>query len=685
MYPIRTWFASVAAAFALLAPPAFAQDVPSSPLAKARLFTDTSDKASAWAAVEFTITDGWHIYWQNPGDSGIPTTLRWESLPQGVTAGPIHWPVPERAGMGGLVNYGYAHKVILPVPLSATSPDAFKGTLTVKADWLVCKDTCIPESAILHASLEDRAGKADIKALHATLEHVPVSFPSETFAVVTNDAVRVAVHTEANTHADIFPITDGLFPNSATPSISRTKGWIGFTLPRASADVTDRLQADLELVHEGIATYYHIDAPVSATIPTEVPPTLFAAADTLTSTPSPSIHAPGFWMAVLLAFLGGLILNLMPCVLPVLSLKVLSLSRKAEASHRTAIMQGLSYTAGVLASFAFIGAALLALKAGGMAIGWGFQLQSPGFVLALLIVVFLVALNLLGLFELPVLFGSRGHNLASRNSALGSFATGVLAVALATPCTAPFMAPALGAALTLPAAAAMLIFLTLGLGLALPYLLFSSIPALRAFLPKPGQWMQRFKELLSFPMFATAIWLVWVLSEQTGGAGLLRALAVLLVIALSLWGLKRNHHRLWHAFWAVLLFGSIGCALVNPPTVAAASSASQHQTTFDSAQLSQLRHDGTPVFVDATAAWCITCKVNERVALQDSRIISLFKERSITLMVADWTKRDDAITAWLSSFGRSGVPLYVYYPPGKEPVVLPQILTPNIVESAITH
>lgn len=681
MHPIRSWLASAAAAFALLASPAFAQEAPS-PLVEARLFTDTSDKASAWAAVEFTITEGWHIYWQNPGDSGIPTSLQWQSLPAGVTAGPIHWPVPKREEMGGLVNYGYAHKVILPVPLSASSPDALKGMLTVKADWLVCKDTCIPEAATLHASLEERASKADLHALHATLEHVPVPFPSESFTIVTSDAVRVAVHTEANTHADIFPITDGLFPNSATPTISRTKGWIGFTLPRASADATEHFDADLELVHEGITTYYRISAPVSATLPADIPPALFDVAD---KAPSPAAPAPGLWAALLLAFLGGLILNLMPCVLPVLSLKVLSLSRKADASHRAAITQGLSYTAGVLASFALIGAALLALKAGGAAIGWGFQLQSPGFVLALLIVVFLVALNLLGLFELPVLFGSRGHNLASRNSALGSFATGVLAVALATPCTAPFMAPALGAALTLPAAAAMLIFIALGLGLALPYLLFSAVPALRAFLPKPGQWMQRFKEFLSFPMFATAIWLVWVLSEQTGGAGLLRALAVLLVIALSIWGLKRNHHHLWRAFWGVLLVGSIGCALVNPPALMPAESSAHSHTAFDSAQLDQLRREGTPVFVDATAAWCITCKVNERVALRDSRIVSLFKERNITFMVADWTRRDDAITAWLASFGRNGVPLYVYYPPGGEPVVLPQLLTPDIVESAITH
>lgn len=694
MHPIRNWFITGLAALALHTTPALAQE-PSSPLVTARLFIDnatveedadtvsgkhTPDGKYVWAAIAFTIADGWHIYWQNPGDSGIPTTLDWKQLPAGVTAGSIHWPVPHRASMGGLVNYGYEKQVILPVPLALKEGAALTGEVSVKADWLVCKDTCIPESAILTGHLEEKTSEEDLTALDQALEQVPQPSSAAAYVVATDQQVRIAVATQADTHADIFPVTDGWFPNSATATIHRTKGWIGFELPRASGALADRFDAVLRLKHEGITERLQINAKRVDTFPADIPASLFATA----TEPTGGNGGTGLLTTLFLAFIGGLILNLMPCVLPVLSLKLLSLSRKAEASRAIALTHGLSYTAGVLVSFALIGGLLLALKTGGASVGWGFQLQSPGFVLALTLIVYLVALNLLGLFELPVLFGSRGHDLTSRDSALGSFATGVLAVALATPCTAPFMAPALGAALTLPAAASMLIFLALGFGLALPYLLVSIVPALRRMLPKPGQWMQRFKEFLAFPMFATAAWLLWVLSEQAGGAGLLQALALLLVVALAIWGLKRNHASLWRAFWKVLLAGSILCALINPPQLAIDSPADSEHAVFNSDEIARLRAENKPVFVDATAAWCITCKVNERVALKDARIVSLFEERDITFMVADWTKRDDAITAWLASFGRNGVPLYVYYPPGKDPVILPQILTPDIVAKTIT-
>ncbi len=712
-HKISFFFAMVAACYCALASASFAQDTP---LVTARLILDsthpeysgdavdpyaTPDGHYIWSGVEFTIPDGWHIYWQNPGDSGIPTSLNWQTLPKGVKAGEILWPVPKRAEMGGLVNYGYEKKVILPVPLELGKGPAdtvfqnneqfwaqgipAQGTITVKADWLVCKDTCIPESQILTAPIETPSSDADVAALRKVLTLIPNdAMAPDAYVTADDTSVRIAVHAQANSHADIFPIDDGWFSNNATPLVSRAKGWIGFTLPRASAPVADTLHAVISMTHEGETEHFAIRAAHAKTFPKEVPAGLFEVQET-----TPSTQAPlGLLAALAFAFIGGLILNLMPCVLPVLSLKVLSLSRKADASRSVALKHGLSYSAGVILSFALIGGVLLALKAGGAAIGWGFQLQSAGFVFGLLIVVFLVALNLLGQFELPVLFGNSATSLTSRNSALGSFATGVLAVALATPCTAPFMAPALGAALTLPAASSMLIFLSLGFGLALPYLLVSISPALRRLLPKPGAWMERFKELLAFPMFATAAWLLWVLSEQTGGMGLLRALAVLIVIALSIWGLKRNHASLWRAFWKVMLIGSILCSLIYPPRMmvnSAASSSVLAHIAYDADTLAQLRAEGTPVFVDATAAWCLTCKVNERVALANASTVALFKEKNITLMVADWTQRDSAITEWLASFGRNGVPLYVYYPPHKDPVVLPQILTPEIVRNTINQ
>lgn len=721
MTRIYSWFATLAFTASFFAvTPAVAQN--DTPIVSARLIIDstqpeysgdavdpyeTPQGAYIWAGVEFTIADGWHIYWRNPGDSGIPTSLTWQALPNGVKPGTVLWPLPKRAEMGGLVNYGYEHKVILPVPLEVGEgpPDVVfdedngqrwakglpvSGTLTVKADWLVCKESCIPESQVLTARIEEPSSTTDISALRTALTTIPNDATSPDAYVVADDkTVRIAVHTQANSHAEIFPIDDGWFSNNATPTVTRAKEWIGFTLPRASAPLTDRLNAVISITHEGVPEYFSIRAERLDAFPTDpaFPHDLFADVATSSSVAaSPESSVPlGLASALLFALIGGLILNLMPCVLPVLSLKVLSLSRKADASRADALKHGLAYTGGVLASFALIGAALLVIKAGGAAIGWGFQLQSPGFVLGLIFVVFLVALNLLSVFELPVLFGTCGQSLTSRDSVVGSAATGVLAVALATPCTAPFMAPALGAALTLPAYGAMLIFLALGLGLALPYLLISISPAARRLLPKPGVWMQHFKEALAFPMFATAAWLLWVLTEQTGSMGLLLALGYLIAIALALWGLKRHHSGLWRAVWKVVLVGSIACALINAPVQDTRSKTAMNMehVAFDADELEALRAAGKPVFVDATAAWCLTCKVNERVALSDSRIVSLFKERDITFMVADWTNRDAAITAWLASFSRNGVPLYVYYPPNSEPVVLPQILTPVLVENTI--
>ncbi len=580
--------------------------------------------------------------------------------------------------MGELTNYGYEGTVLLPVPLTINGVVADGASVRVKADWLVCKDTCIPESAVLEKNWGDHANDDDITLLDKTLARVPYPSSQEAFIRANESQVQIAVHSPDA--RDVLPIDDGWFSNSAEAKITHSGDWTGFTLSRASGELKDTFSGVIE-VADKTHEYLQITATKVESFPTQVPASLFAAPTETSSM--------GLITALLLAFLGGLILNLMPCVLPVLSLKVLALSRKADASHAKAVGHGLAYSAGVLTSFLAIGGTLLLLKSGGEAIGWGFQLQSPTFVLGLLIVVFLVALNLLGLFELPVLLGNRGSEITSRDSALGSFATGVLAVALATPCTAPFMAPALGAALTYSALPALLIFASLGLGLALPYLLVSISPALRGLLPKPGAWMQNFKELLAFPMLATAAWLLWVLVQQAGDMALLSTLTRLITITLALWGLKRMQQRFWRSVWMIVLIGSIACALVYPPALSAphvsvSDSAHANSAPYNAKTLEELRAAGTPVFVDATAAWCITCKVNERVALSDARIQKLFSDKGITLMVADWTRRDANITALLTSFKRSGVPLYIYYPPHKDPVVLPQLLTPEIVAGAIT-
>lgn len=660
---LRLRLLALAALF--LSAPAFAQEEPAT---RARILANNTliEDGHFWAGVEFTLPKGWHIYWQNPGDSGIPPSFTW-TLPAGMKAGPIHWPVPERQPMGDLVNYGYAGRVVLPVPIEAGGADTRQGELEVKADWLICKDICIPQSAELRYDLAQSSAMKDSQRLKSALYKVPEPYEGEAYITADREGVTLALALPVGTGgAELFPVDDGWFKNNATPRTETRGSWTLFHLPRGHAEPGDRFSGVLApagKAHPIQFTAQHVDA-----LPDSIP--------------EPQTGFEAFALALVLAFLGGMILNLMPCVLPVLALKALSLSKKSDIAQGEAVRLGLAYMAGVLLSFAAIGAALLALKAGGEAIGWGFQLQSPGFVLGLALIVSLVAFNLIGLFELPVLLGGVGHALTSRHNKLGAFATGALAVALATPCTAPFMAPALGVALTLPPAQAMAIFLALGLGLALPYMLVSSSAWARRHLPKPGAWMQRFRELLAFPMFATAGWLLWVLSEQVGGIGLLMGFTVLLLVALALWGLKHARRRLWRmVFWAVLA-GAIGWAVLCPPRIGDVS-ATLASEAFTPARLEALRDEGRPVFVDATAAWCVTCKYNERAALQVERTAALFEKHGITLLVADWTKRDADITAWLASFGRSGVPLYVYYPPEGAPRVLPQLLTPAIVEEAI--
>jgi thiol:disulfide interchange protein/DsbC/DsbD-like thiol-disulfide interchange protein len=660
--------------------PAGAQEpIPEGPLAKASILLDRekihsfNGKNAIWAAVDFRIAKGWHIYWQNPGDSGIPTSFSWQ-LPQGVKAGPIHWPVPERQEMGGLVNYGYSDRVTLPVPLLFSDDAIPEGQITVKAEWLVCKDVCIPESAELTAQLSESSSMKARQRIQSALLQVPEILPEKAHAVVNAQGVTFALRIPRPAReAEIFPITDGWFPNNKLPTIEVREGWQLLHLPPGSIAPGKTFEGVIVTQSQGKPYVKQFQAARVDALPASVPPASAAVA--------------GLGWILLLALLGGLILNLMPCVLPVLSLKVLGLSRKADASHAVALKHGLAYTAGVLLSFLVIGGVLLALQAAGQAVGWGFQMQEPGFVLALAVIVTLVALNLFGLFELPVLFGSGGLGIAHSDTPLGSFATGVLAVTLATPCTAPFMAPALGAALSLPQFAALLVFLALGVGLALPYLLISISPPLRRLLPKPGMWMQRFKEFLAFPMLATAGWLLWVLSQQTGAEGLAVGLALLLVLALAVWGLKRNESRFWRLFWWALMLLALVATFRAPPQVmsthAMVANSAMPAEPFSEVRIAELRATGKPVFVDATAAWCITCKVNERVALADADVQAAFKDKKITLMVANWTARDAAITQWLASFGRNGVPLYVYYPPKGEPRILPQLLTPDIVLDAI--
>lgn len=605
--------------------------IPPSPIAKTALIIDAPavKKGEAfWAGVTFTLPEHWHVYWQNSGDSGIATTLAW-TLPAGLSAGEIEWPVPERFDVSGIINYGYSREVTLAVPITA-SADGVAGEITVKANWLVCHESCIPESAVLTAKIAPDAAAAKIIADARARVPTPLTDVSITYRVA-GDAVSLQVPAAALaavgtvTSAQFFPIDDGVIRNLAAQQFSVRDGTFTLTTARGSAAPVNALRGVLHLTGDAGTAAHALTATLDpASIATAAP------VENIPANPIAPVVPPSLIAALTLAFLGGLILNIMPCVLPILALKALAISKKAEASRGDAARQGVAYTAGVIGSFLVIAGIMLALKASGEAIGWGFQLQNSGFVALLALVMLLVAANLLGLFELPVLFG-RQATAVHEGTLGGSFFTGALAVLVATPCTAPFMATAVGATLSLPTAQALLVFASLGLGMASPFLLISLWPAAQRLIPKPGVWMVRFKQLLAIPMLATAAWLVWVLVQMS-----------------------------------------------SPATV----NDTGHEA-YSVTRLEQLRRDGTPVLVDATAAWCLTCKVNERVALKPAAMQEFFRERGVVILVADWTNSDPVITEYLASFGRNGVPLYVYYPPHGKPVVLPQILTPSIVREAI--
>ncbi len=599
--------------------------VPPSPIVKTELTVNAPAAQSSnvvWAGVTFTMPEHWHIYWQNPGDSGLPTAYEWK-LPSGMKAGEIVWPAPERLEVSGLVNYGYSNKVTLPVPLTAEG--APRGEITVKAKWLVCADVCIPESATLTATLPTETKDA-AAILQAARDAAPSEMLRGKYAAQHDKVMLTLTLADSARVSDayFFPLDDGILANAAKQEFAfdETTRELTFTLARGSADTLPEWNGVVRIT-QGNKKY---SATVVAVLDAAV-----ATASAAEAEPVPAAKL-ALISALMLAFLGGLILNIMPCVLPILALKALTIAKKADASRAAAATQGVAYTIGVVGSFLIIAGLMLALKASGAAIGWGFQLQNVWFVGALTLVMLAVAFNLLGVFHLPVLFGTKAAE-ANENTVRGSLLTGALAVLVATPCTAPFMATAIGATLTYPAIEALLVFAALGFGMAAPFLLISVWPAARRLLPKPGAWMHRFKQILAIPMFATAAWLIWVLVQ------------------------------------------------LHSPSMPVMDNV---HVPYSAEKLRELRSGGTPVLVDVTAAWCLTCKVNERVALQPKVMQDFLYKKNVVLMVADWTNSDPAITAYLASFGRNGVPLYVYYPPNAEPKVLPQILTPSLIRAVVS-
>lgn len=604
-------------------------------------------------AVSFEVDEGWHIYWKNPGDTGAAPKFNFTV--EGGTIGPILWPYPERMKVGDLTNMGYERRVAFPFALTADEGGT-KVRIEARLEWLVCQEECIPGfgNLTLERPLGERLWQADRLAQRdAALARVPRS-DSSSFSLsskMEGDRLRVSLpFPEGSSAPDLFPV-NGEFLSAAAPLVEQNAGGYDFLfskLPGANANA----RSDFVLVHEGKAW--------------ELSPTPQALSTDAAKDP--------FWLLILSAFLGGILLNLMPCVLPVLSIKFFSLARsEPHARHK----EGLLYTFGVLSSFLVLGAIALALRAAGSAVGWGFQLQSPLIVFALIVLFWLMALNFLGVFEMGILL----MNTAGRSRMNGAFATGVLSVFVAAPCTGPFMGTALGAAAVLPALPAMSIFLSLGFGLSFPLLLACYVPRLAKILPKPGNWMIVLKQFLAFPLFATVLWLLWVLGEQKGTDAWLMATISLLGLSFALW--IGRFARIRFLAYALGL-GAIAYtvlrleALEKPSLVQASTSAWK---AYDENLLNRARADKRPVFIDFTAAWCITCQLNKKAVLRTEAGEALFAKHDVLLLEADWTDLDQRITDALARFGRNSVPLYIYYGPGAaEAQTLPQILTLATIE-----
>jgi thiol:disulfide interchange protein/DsbC/DsbD-like thiol-disulfide interchange protein len=642
----------------------------------------------------------WHSYWINPG-TGLPTSIKW-TLPTGWTAGDIEWPAPTLLldTRGNVIGNGFDGDLLLPVTLTPPA-DAKPGTsvdLMAKADWLMCQDECVPGSAKLSLTLPISADdpKPDPSwgsKIRAVLGQLPVQDPSWTVSA-TRDAKAVTLGVKPSGSAGgVSRTAEGLhfFSEDATiasdlPQVASPDGAGGFTLvlpvsPDGPKDVQSLV---------GVLTSkqgWHEDG----SLPGLKISTAFSAAPAAAAPSGGPQAAPpiagGFAGTLALAFVGGLILNLMPCVFPVLGIKILGFVNQAGADRRKVTLHGLVFTLGVLVSFWVLAGILAVLRAGGSQLGWGFQLQSPAFVFGLAAAMLAFALNMSGVFEFGLTATGFGSQLQSKSGFIGSFLTGALATVAATPCAAPFLAPALGAALALSVAQSFTIFTVIGIGLSTPYLLLSAFPAAVKVLPRPGAWMETFKQAMAFPLYATVAYLVWVLAGQLQENGLLAALFGLVLVAMAVWVYGR-----WNAPGASpgrARFGTFACvallalgAWTGWPVAAAPTDIVWDKWSPEA--IEKLRSENRIVYVDFTARWCATCQANKRLVFHSDDVLKEFRDKHVATLRGDWTNKDPQITTELAKYHRAAVPFNVIWFPGQaEATILPELLTPTVVLDAI--
>ena len=661
-----------------------------------------NDDASAvpgkptWVGLKLRMAQEWHTYWKNPGDSGLPTRIQW-TLPEGWTAGEIQWPYPQRLPVEPLMNYGYDDEVVLLSELTppANAPEK-PATIKAHAEWLVCKDICVPEKGDLDISLP--VSKSPPKKNPMFQAHIdrarnqlPVPVPGwKSEASMTAQALVVRLTAPEGAEAPpalFFPDQEGLIEPAAPEKVTRAGRVL--TIEMKLADPPPKEVKSLAGVAVSDSGWKGSDGRKAYDFAAAVGATPLAVGGT-TETPVGGSVGGSTLAALAFAFIGGILLNLMPCVFPVLGIKVMGFVQHAHGEERAMKMQGIVFLAGVVLSFLVLAGLMLALRAGGSQLGWGFQLQSPVFVTLLAALFFVLALNLSGVFEWGAFAQSMTSNISARGRYADAFLAGVLATAVATPCTAPFMGAAVGFTITQDALHSLAVFAMIGFGMGLPVLLLSYFPALLRMLPKPGAWMETFKQVLAFPLYATVAWLTWVLGAQAGNDAVLALLAGLVLVALGAWlqGRSVNATGIWRTALAAV-FVAVGIVIAVPTAPGdreVPMASGEKWQEWSPEKVKELVASGRPVFVDFTAAWCVTCQVNKRTSLYNFQVAKAFADRDIVTLKADWTKQDPRITAELASLGRNAVPVYALYVPGEsKPHLLPEVLTPTLVLDEISR
>jgi len=621
---------------------------------------------------KFTLSSGWHTYWENPGDAGEGASIKW-NLPSDVSASKILWPGPERIPVEPLMTFGYENEVVLLTKIYTSETTAIPVTLNARVSWYTCKEICIPQEAevSIPINLGNKTSSASKGLLEQTLKQVPVKF-NGTYRVQKLDGSYVLQGEleEHDQHDSIyfFPKDYGLTNYTENQLYEKNKDTFSLQIMASEVEIEkESFKGVIAVKKNEEVTFIEIDYPLASK-------NISQEFNILT--------------LIVFAFLGGLILNIMPCVFPILSIKILRFVEKSGDSTYKTLQQGLLFSVGVIVSFLTIAALLITLKSGGESIGWGYQLQSP-VVVSLLFYLFVV----LGfIFMSNVVLGSSLARLSSislnKSDSIESFLTGVLAVIVASPCTAPFMGSAIGFALLQPSFYSILIFLGLGIGFSLPYLILSAKPSLLNFLPKPGQWMETFKQFMAFPMWASALWLLWVLSNQVNNQEIIQVLVGALMITSGLWLIEKNNSERNWIRWLVrlpFLLLLIFSLWLIPTSYSDLDEPKQDQLAYTPKLLEDLRKENALVFLNFTADWCITCKVNEAVALKTSKVRKLIVDKNITYLEADWTRKDPIISSALEQYGRTGLPLYLLFPSKGDPLILPEILTEDILLSYLTE